>query len=481
LWFDGRVRPHQLDDDPGLPLKLWPCSNGEFVPPALDELRAEAMRRAREAADDHARRHGWTRRQFLLSAAGMAAGVGALESATADRSRALGIERGGLFRITDTAATDAAEASAAVRGGAVVDVQTHFLESLSFGGGFPQSNCGEDDPGDCFSVEYWYDLVFEQSDTSVAVISAVPVVADPDPLSVEAMERGRQLATELCGDDRVLIQGHAVPNDGPIDAAVEAMAQIAAGHELSAWKVYTHLPNGFFLDDHDPAVEPIGARFIQAARDTGVGVIAVHKGFGGGSPYASPVDIGPAAVANPDLTFLVYHSGIETGVPEGAYDPEGGGVDRLIRSVNDAGIGAGGNVYAELGSTWRLVMGDPDTAAHVLGKLLKTLGPERILWGTDSIWYGSPQDQIAAFRAFEISEAFQDEFGYPALTDDVKARILSANAAELFGITPADTTCAADDAGASGLRSNRTHGPASRRDVVTAFLREHPWIAAAQH
>ena len=44
------------DDDPGLPLKLWPCSNGEYLPPPLDELRAGAMRRARSSADLHADR-----------------------------------------------------------------------------------------------------------------------------------------------------------------------------------------------------------------------------------------------------------------------------------------------------------------------------------------------------------------------------------------------------------------------------------------
>ena len=38
-----------------------------------------------------------------------------------------------------------------------------------------------------------------------------------------------------------------------------------------------------------------------------------------------------------------------------------------------------------------------------------------MLWGTDSIFYGSPQDQIQAFRAFQISDEFQERFGYPAL------------------------------------------------------------------
>jgi hypothetical protein len=176
----------------------------------------------------------------------------------------------------------------------------------------------------------------------------------------------------------------------------------------------------------------------------------------------------------------VYHSGYDNGTAEGPYDPDGNGVDRLVRSVTEAGVGAGGNVYAELGSTWRILMGDPDAAAHVLGKLLTAFGPERILWGTDSIWYGSPQDQIAAFRAFEISPAFQEQFGYPALTAEVKQRIMAANAAELFGITVPEPACEPAALEASMGRSNRTYGPVARRDVVTTFLREHPWIAAAQ-
>ena len=207
-------------------------------------------------------------------------------------------------------------------------------------------------------------------------------------------------------------------------------------------------------------------------------MIAVHKGLSGGNPYASPIDIGPAAAANPDVAFTVYHSGFETGVTEGAYDPDGGGVDRLVRTVAEAGLAPGSNVYAELGSTWRILMGRPDEAAHVLGKLLVAFGPDRVLWGTDSIWYGSPQDQIAMFRAFEISSAYQERFGYPALTPEVKERILAGNAAELYGLTVPAATCRDDSDG--WRRDNRTLGPVRRRDVVATFLREHPWISAAR-
>ena len=58
------------------------------------------------------------------------------------------------------------------------------------------------------------------------------------------------------------------------------------------------------------------------------------------------------------------------GTTEGPYDPANAtrGADTLINSVETNGIGRNANVYAELGSTWRLVMRDPTTAAHLLGK-----------------------------------------------------------------------------------------------------------------
>jgi hypothetical protein len=176
----------------------------------------------------------------------------------------------------------------------------------------------------------------------------------------------------------------------------------------------------------------------------------------------------------------VYHSGYETGFAEGPYDPDGAGVDRLVRSLADNGVAPGSNVYAELGSTWRRLMGDPDQAAHLLGKLLLAVGEDNILWGTDSIWYGSPQDQIAAFRAFEIAPELRELLGYPALTPEVKAKILGGNAARLLGVTPPAGACASPEereaSEAESALGNATLGPVSRRDVLRAFVGEHPWV-----
>jgi hypothetical protein len=175
----------------------------------------------------------------------------------------------------------------------------------------------------------------------------------------------------------------------------------------------------------------------------------------------------------------VYHSGFESGETEGPYTGATAeqGVNRFVTSLRNAGIGPGRNVYAELGSTWWIVMRDPTQAAHVLGKLLQAVGPDRILWGTDSLWYGSPQDQIQAFRAFEISTELQEQHGYPALTPEVKRKILGENAVALYGIeqVPDKCTFTRDELAALRVENTaawRTFGPTTDAELA-AVLRDH--------
>ena len=399
--------------------------------------------------------------------------------------------RAGVITVPTVATTETTVAEEALGSpDFVFDVQTHFLDydnipqsSNFFGAGFPQARCGEADARDCFSIDHWMEEIFLRSDTTVAVISAVPVVGEatrsPSRSWPTPCARPTSSAATVGCSSRVT----PCPTSARVEAALVRMQEIASTHPIVAWKVYTSVPNGWFLDDHDPEGLPVGDAFLTEVERIGVPVVAVHKGLSGGAKFASPVDIGPAAVNHPGVQFLVYHSGFETGVAEGPYDPAGEGVDRLVRSVQEAGLGPGGNVYAELGSTWRNVMSSPDEAAHVLGKLLATFGPDNILWGTDSIWYGSPQDQIQLFRAFEITPQYQDQFGYPALTPEVKAKILGGNAARLYGVEPAAVPCRFSPGDLQGLRresalDNRTYGPLTQADIFRTFAHDHPWVLA---
>ena len=66
-------------------------------------------------------------------------------------------------------------------------------------------------------------------------------------------------------------------------------------------------------------------------------------------------------------------------------------------------------------------MHDPDQSAHLLGKLITFVGPKRVAWGTDSLWYGSPQAEIVGFRRFEFTERGKELYGLPhGLEGDVE-------------------------------------------------------------
>ena len=480
-------------DDPGLPFAFHPLSNGEYAPLPRSPLVHETVRRVLDAADTSARRLGMSRRAFLSSSAGMALTLATLSACSKEKS---GGNAGGTFSVPPDATVDDAAAvetftpttaaanptstSPAVPADFVMDVQTHLLEFApgsvtSADIGFIQASCGPD-AAECMGVDAWLDLVMGASDTTIAVISAIPVVADPDPLSIEVMEQARHAAEQVGCSDRVLIQGHATPTMGELSAALDAMAEVAAEHEISAWKAYTHEGPVWRLDDD------VGFAFCDQVRSLGQRIVCVHKGLGPAA--ASPADVGPAAAENPDLAFCIYHSGFEVRGEEGPYvggdEAELRGVDRLIRSCELAGVGVKGNVFAELGSTWWNLVQRPDEAAHVLGKLLVAFGEDNVLWGTDSIWYGSPQSQIDAFRTFEISEEFQERFGYPALTPLVKAKILGLNAAQLYGVDPTAVKCTYSPAERHSLRAEvgvlAPAGPTTAAHARDVFAADHPWF-----
>jgi hypothetical protein len=134
------------------------------------------------------------------------------------------------------------------------------------------------------------------------------------------------------------------------------------------------------------------------------------------------------------------------------------------------GVGPNQNVYAELGTTWWSLLSSADQAAHVLGKLLKHVGDDNVLWGTDSLFYGAPQDQIQAFRAFQISEQFQQQYGYPALTDEIKRKVLGLNALRLHNIDPITARCDFPREDLERIRQDipsghQTFGPTNAREL----------------
>jgi predicted TIM-barrel fold metal-dependent hydrolase len=481
------------EEDPGLPIKFGPCSNAEYDPePILPSVLQETIRRARSACQDNARRTGISRREFLLSICGAATTLAMLDSCTREAHRAAPSattsEPGGGYPIPPEATLDPESAHAVIGGEEFVfDIQGHLLEydlnpilnGQDFWKVFPQRYCGESDPRVCFSIDHFLELMFLRSDTSMLVLSALPIYPEGSPLSPKIMDETRRIAEGLCRDDRVLLHAQALPNVGRPEAALDSMEATVSRYPVVAWKTFTHFPdvfehnqNAWWLDDHDLSLPQVGEPFIEKAKALGLPIICTHKGFSGGSPYASPVDVGPAARRHPDVNFVAYHSGFEAATVEGPYTQAAAdiGVNRLITSMKRNGIGPNENVYGELGSTWWYVMRYPTQAAHVLGKLLKYVGENNVLWGTDCLFYGSPQDQIQALRSFQISEEFQDRYGYPRLTNEIKGKILGRNGAQLYGVEPISTTCQFTRRELEQVRrqlpgSSRTLGPSTRTEA----------------
>jgi hypothetical protein len=454
-----RIDPRIDPEGKRLPIKLDSTSNGEFLPVPLSSANRAANRLAHEFASGFSKNWGLTRRSFLVSACGAASTLLAFNAANAAAGK-----RGGFFDLSDEAALDLELARVQVgpaKDEFIFDVQGHFIDGPK---------------GSAKGPDVFIKDVFMDSDTDVMVLSFVPSTREAEPVTIQAADAVRRIVDKLEGTHRLLLHGRVNPNQR---GDLEGMDELKEKWGVSAWKTYTQWGpdgKGYFLSDD------VGMRFIEKARALGVKNICVHKGlpFGRRSyEHSQCSDLGVVARRFPDVNFLIYHSGFVSSVAEKAYDPSGktDGIDTLINSLIKNQIKPGSNVYAELGSTWRFLMRDPGQAAHALGKLILHCGENNVVWGTDSIWYGSPQDQIQAFRTFQISPALRARHAYPEITRELRAKIFGLNAAKVYGLSPAEVKKYTSRDAIARQRTAylekpephfRTYGPKTRREFFGA-------------
>ncbi len=459
-------------DDTRLPIKLDSTSNGEFVPIPLKPAEHKANHLALQQADQAARRTGRKRREFLASSCGAAATLLAFNQAHAFSGAPA------VFDLPASAAFDPEVAASKLEGKEFIfDVQGHYLPPNLARTLKPQCQDDHDllgrDYMSCLGADNFIKDVFLDSDTDLMALSFIPSTHANEPLSIEEAARTREMVDRLEGSQRLLLHGRCNPNQ-PGD--LDLMDELAEKWKVAAWKCYTQYGpdgKGFFLSDEDS-----GVPYIEKARQLGVRNICVHKGIPfGKQSYEHSLcdDIGVVARRYPDVNFLIYHSGYVPGQAEGPYNPDRNeGVDSLVRTLLHNDIPPNSNVYAELGSTWRfLSMRDPQSAAHTLGKLIHYVGANNVLWGTDSVWYGSPQDQIQAFRAFQIPTELREQYGYAEITPMLRARIFGLNATVPYGISVEEVlnSAASDDIARQkpeyatrAAPHFSTYGPKTRRE-----------------
>jgi predicted TIM-barrel fold metal-dependent hydrolase len=438
------------------------------------------------------------RRRFLQTTGGMALMLGVVNLAAcsgsespapADPTQPPGSAPGGTFVVPDT--IDEVECAVALSGTElIIDVHTHhvmpdgpwrqnvpsieaMIENLV------PASCTDADPLVCLDRQAYVRDLFLGSDTTVALLSDVPSSgqAYDSPIPFEDQVGTHDFVASLSGEGepRLFVQSLIAPNFFAPAEQLERMERQAASGTVASFKAYTAWgPDGQGYRLDDPV---LGLPVIEKAQELGVRVIAAHKGLpiqGFDQRFNDPDDVVAAAALFPDMQFVVYHSGFERETTEGPYDPARAqrGTNALLRAMDTHAMPPSSNVWCELGTTWRECMSNPTEAAHVLGKLLTRMGPDRVLWGTDGIWLGSPQPQIMAFRTFEISAEFQERFGYPALTPQIKAAIFGLNATELLGLDPEAVRCGLATTGLTQARL-------AHLDMHASGEIAEPWSARA--
>src|SRR2546427_3117133 len=440
------VRKWRLDaETDGLsPLPTRLVSNEEYVPLSQTPEQARVAALLQETARANARRLGVGRRDLLSSSAGMAAAFLALNTVF-----------GRFFEVDPVEAVESAAADARKPSGQFIfDVQTHHVAApRQFQNLLGLRRVGrtwnselEKDRGtmeDLYLGNYIKEI-FLDSDTTVAVITGIPSATDAgNILPPDKMAETRDVINRLAVSQRLVAHGLVSPNKGPSD--LDEMRRQAEDLKIAAWKAYTGLPFGnppkpWSIDD-----EKVAYPMLEASRRLGIRNICLHKGLplqGGVDEHWHPRELERAAKHFADRHFIVYHSAFHSLRPALDAARDGFHASARVEWVTDlCEIRQRNpnlpNIYAELGSTFgQLEPTSPLLCGHVLGMLVQSFGADHVLWGTDSIWSGSPQWQIEALRRFTMPESLMKRFGYRPLTSDVKAQILGLNAARVYGIDP---------------------------------------------
>jgi predicted TIM-barrel fold metal-dependent hydrolase len=276
----------------------------------------------------------------------------------------------------------------------------------------------------------------------------------------------RDWVNMLAGSTRMLAHGQlfpGVPGSYPPDTTVPTNLDYIQWQidtlKPDSWKGYTSANSAKYdldpeslmrrwqLDDQQvayPMYEMIVRNSNMLTTHPGFFNICIHKGLSTDAPddpsLGFPVDIPQAARDWPMLNFIIYHSCIRPGfwMLDALNDVQSGrlrqGVPDILWTTQFAVDSAQfPNVYAELGTTFAsCAITFPTVCAHILGQLLKFMGEDRIIFGSDSVWYGSPQWQIEAFWRFQIPDDLRRQYGYPQLTEAAKRKILGLNSARLY-------------------------------------------------
>jgi len=137
----------------------------------------------------------------------------------------------------------------------------------------------------------------------------------------------------------------------------------------------------------------------------------------GPTRYTQPILLDDVASDFPDLKIVAYHGGY----------PYWEDLAMLMWKHP--------HIYVSYSILLPWLMRAPHRFAHMVGTTLQIAGYNRFVWGSD--WPASdPYQAVEAILKLEIPEELQENWGYPAITKEVKAEFLGLTLARLAGIDP---------------------------------------------
>lgn len=444
------------------PIPTQPVSSDEFVPgPQTDKMR-EFEARVMLLGNELSKRQGLSRRAFFQGAAGMAAAFVAMNETY-----------GPFFEVSKAEAATpemAKDRADGLKNQFIMDMHTHFLRDDTRLQNFVRSReavgqaswnpalVGKPQTLDDLKFANYFKEIYMDSDTKVALISGS---GSEDPrdwfLTNEMKASARTDVNKKAGSKRMF--SHAIFMPGT-PGWLEKVDRDYETLKPDSFKGYTVGDNTnkqlskhpWHMDD-EKLLYPFYERLAKWSKSTpSLANVCVHKGLYPPSTtkqfpqlveYADVRDVAKAAKDWPQLNFVIYHSGFRyTG---GAWNigweqfEKTGRVDWVTDLAEIPAKHGVKNVYGDLGQIFaQSTIAEPRLCAAMMGQLIKGLGTDHVVWGSDAIWTGAPQWQIEALRRLEIPEEMQKKHGFAAMgpaDGPVKRAILGENSARLYHFT----------------------------------------------
>jgi predicted TIM-barrel fold metal-dependent hydrolase len=446
--------PAETHAFPG-PIPTQTVSSDEYYPAPQTARQREVEARIKTLGGELARRHGMSRRRFFATASGMAAAFVVMNDVY-----------GRLFDASRVEAADkdmAAERAKALKDQFIMDCHTHFLrddtriktfvlQRQAVGkAGWNPALVGTEQTIEDLKFANYYKEMFLDSDTKVALLSGAPSDIPQDWFLTNEMKAEARARVNREANSRRMLS-HAIFTPGQ-PGWLEAVDHAIVDLKPDSFKGYTIGDNTnkniskypWRLDD-----EKLVYPFYERALKAGLVNICIHKGLFPPSvekqfphllAHSDVRDVGKAARDWPKLNFIIYHGGYRFaggGRVEDAWEQfERTGRIEWVTDLADVPSKYGvTNVYADVGQLFaQTTVADPRTTAAMMGQLVRGLGAERVVWGSDAIWTGSPQWQIEALRRLEIPEDMQKKYGFKPLgpaDGPVKSAIFGETNARLY-------------------------------------------------